>query len=301
MLQRLINILCLLTAFSLAGQVAYQRFFAQPRAAASGNIPTDFHREVDTPVLPRTAYVHPRATLIGRVRLGEKVTVAPGASIRGDIGYPIYVGDASNVQDGAVIQALPTKRNGEFVPEHLVQVNRDEYAVYLGPKVTLAPQSQVHGPAQVDEGSFIGMQALVFDAHVGKFCVLEPGAKVIGVIIPTRRYVPAGKVITTQAAADALPSVDTRYAWRHLNDQAVAVHVALAEGYVKSLTRPSKPKKKKPAAGEEEAEEGEGEGGEGDEEEETEGEEETEEGETEEEVAQEEGKEEKVAQAEPDT
>ncbi|CAG0985446.1 MAG: hypothetical protein OIN86_15960 [Candidatus Methanoperedens sp.] len=53
-----------------------------------------------------------------------------------------------------------------------------------------------HGPAIVDDGTFIGMQALVFKAQVGKNVVVELGAILWnGVKIADGRYVPAGMVV----------------------------------------------------------------------------------------------------------
>lgn len=51
----------------------------------------------------------------------------------------------------------------------------------------------------------------------------------IGVQIQPGRYVPAGAVITTQSAADALPPITFSYGLRDLNGQTVRAHVALVE------------------------------------------------------------------------
>ena len=55
----------------------------------------------DRPVVPASAFVHPAAEVIGRVRLGENASVWPGAVLRGDID-PIEIGDNSNIQDNVV-------------------------------------------------------------------------------------------------------------------------------------------------------------------------------------------------------
>lgn len=56
------------------------------------------------PEIHDSAFVHPEATIIGRVRLGPRASVWPQAVVRGDYGC-ITIGEASNVQDGAVIHA----------------------------------------------------------------------------------------------------------------------------------------------------------------------------------------------------
>ena len=47
-----------------------------------------------TPRIPESAYVAPGATIIGRVTLGERASVWPGAVIRGD-DDSIQIGRAS--------------------------------------------------------------------------------------------------------------------------------------------------------------------------------------------------------------
>ena len=50
----------------------------------------------------------------------------------------------------------------------------------------------------------MGMQALIFKAHVEKGVVVEPGATIIGVTVAAGRYLPARAVVTTQEVADRL-------------------------------------------------------------------------------------------------
>ena len=61
-----------------------------------------------TPVVDPTAFVHPQAVLIGDVIVGARCYVGPGASLRGDFGR-ILVGAGSNVQDGCIMHAFPSK------------------------------------------------------------------------------------------------------------------------------------------------------------------------------------------------
>ncbi len=195
------------------------------------NVHTSFSHTVSTPQLHQHDFVHPLASVIGAVVLGEKVFVAPGASVRGDEGQPIYIGDDTNVQDGVVVHALETEEEGHVIEQNLVHVNGETFAVWIGPKVSLAHQSQVHGPAVVGAHTFVGMQALVFRAEVGENCVLEPRALVMGVKVPAGRYVSAGLVVRTQAEADALPKIDANYPFAHLNEGVLHVNTQLAEGY----------------------------------------------------------------------
>ena len=196
------------------------------------NVLTDFSSKVCDPVLDPTAYIHPMAAVIGNVILGKNVMVSPFASVRGDEGQPLFVGDNSNVQDGVVINALETEMNGQVIEKNLCEVERKKYAVYVGSRVSLAHQVQIHGPAVVLDETFIGMKSLVFKAFVGKNCVIEPGCILMGVTIADGRYVPAGSVIKTQEQADKLPVVTEDYPFRTLNKGVVHVNTALAKGYL---------------------------------------------------------------------
>lgn len=195
------------------------------------NVRASFNPEEKNPKIHPSAYIHPLAAVIGNVHLGKRVMVAPAASIRGDEGQPIWVGDDVNVQDCVVLHALETHVHGELVREAVVEVEGEFYGVHISDRVSLAHQCQVHGPASIGSDSFIGMQALVFRATVGKNCVIEPKALVIGVNIPDDRYVPAGALITTQTAADNLPTITTDYPLGGLNKAVVRVNTQLASGY----------------------------------------------------------------------
>jgi carbonic anhydrase/acetyltransferase-like protein (isoleucine patch superfamily) len=196
------------------------------------NVVTDFSAKVSVPVIDPSTYVHPLAAVIGNVILGKNIMVAPMASIRGDEGQPLYVGDNSNVQDGVVIHALETELNGKPVEKNLHEVSGKKYAVYVGSRVSLAHQVQIHGPAVVMDDTFVGMQSLVFRSSVGKQCVLEPGVILMGVSVPDGRYVPAGSVIKNQAQADQLPKITDDYPMKRLNKGVVHVNTALAKGYL---------------------------------------------------------------------
>jgi carbonic anhydrase/acetyltransferase-like protein (isoleucine patch superfamily) len=198
------------------------------------NVATDFSAKVSEPRIDPTAYVHPLAAVIGNVQLGKNVMVAPTAAVRGDEGQPLFVGDDSNVQDGVVIHALETEQNGQPVEKNLCDVEGAKYAVYVGNRVSLAHQAQIHGPAVVLDDTFVGMKSLVFRSRVGRFCVLEPGVILMGVTVADHRYVPAGSVVKTQEQADSLPEITDAYPLRQLNAGVVHVNRALARGYLAS-------------------------------------------------------------------
>ena len=196
------------------------------------NVSADFSATVSEPLIDPTTYIHPLAAVIGNVILGKNIMVSPMASIRGDEGQPLYIGDNSNVQDGVVIHALETEFDGKPVEKNLREVSGKKYAVYVGNRVSLAHQVQIHGPAVVMDDTFVGMQSLVFRSVVGKGCVLEPGVIIMGVSVPDGRYVPAGSVIRTQEQASQLPEITDDYPMKTLNKGVVHVNISLAKRYL---------------------------------------------------------------------
>ncbi|MEY4616051.1 MAG: hypothetical protein RJB66_1011 [Pseudomonadota bacterium] len=168
----------------------------------------------------QTAYVHPNASLIGRVVLGKNVHIAAEASVRADEGTPFYIGDNTNVQDGVVIHALKQK---------WVRVHNEEWAVYIGSHVSLAHQALVHGPCFIGNETFVGFKAVVHDSIVGQGCYIGIGAVVVGVEVPDGRYVPHGAIIDTQEKAKNLARVSPVH--QHFNEDVVEVNKGLAQAY----------------------------------------------------------------------
>ena len=79
------------------------------------NVQTSFNPTIATPTLQANSIIHPMASVMGSVKLGKRVFVAPFASIRGDEGQHIHIGNESNVQDGVVIHGLETFEAGREI------------------------------------------------------------------------------------------------------------------------------------------------------------------------------------------
>lgn len=76
------------------------------------------------PVIHPGAFVHPDATVIGAVRIGEGSSVWPGAVIRGDDGE-IVIGDRTSIQDGTVVHTTswsPTTVGNDCVVGHVAHL-----------------------------------------------------------------------------------------------------------------------------------------------------------------------------------
>ncbi len=61
-----------------------------------------------TPVVHRSAYVHPTASLIGNVIIGPGVYVAPYVSLRGDFGR-LVIEEGANIQDHCTMHGFPDR------------------------------------------------------------------------------------------------------------------------------------------------------------------------------------------------
>lgn len=160
------------------------------------------------PIIKGTARVHPCATIYGSVYVGEKVTVAPTVSICGYQGKQIWVGNNVMIQDGVILHSLSIYHDQEIAEEAVVEVEGNFYGVHIDDSVSLTSQCQVHGPVSIGANTFVGMQALIFRATVGRNCIIEPKALIMGVEVGDGRYVPAGALITTQAEANDLPYIN---------------------------------------------------------------------------------------------
>ncbi len=206
------------------------------------NVYTSFNEVVVLPEIESEAFIHPFAVVIGNCYIGKMVFVAPTAVCRGDEGTPIHISNDSNLQDGVVLHALKTINEGNNIDGMKFssdgqRLNGNDprfatgYAIWLGERVSLAHGSQVHGPAWVGDDTFIGMEALIFDAKLGNNVAVGVSATVTaGVEIPDGKFVPPGSVIVTQEQADALPDrIGSPY--ETLNVGVVDVNKQLAEGF----------------------------------------------------------------------
>jgi SulP family sulfate permease len=172
------------------------------------------------PHVPPTAYVHPKASVIGRVVLGDDVHVAADTSLRADEGSPFFIGAGSNVQDGVILHALKNR---------CVRVGGQPWAIYVGRNVSIAHDALVHGPCYIGDHTFIGFKAVVHDSVVGNNCYIGIGAVVVGVEIPDGRAVPHGAIVDSADAVDRLPPASEAHS--EFNHDVVEVNRGLAAAY----------------------------------------------------------------------
>jgi carbonic anhydrase/acetyltransferase-like protein (isoleucine patch superfamily) len=111
------------------------------------------------PDVDPTAFVHPQATVIGRVTIGAESTVWPHAVVRADYGR-VEIGARTSIQDGAVIHCtaeLDTVIGDDCVIGHLAHVE----GCTIEPGVLIGTGSIVLHRAVVRSGALVGAAALV--------------------------------------------------------------------------------------------------------------------------------------------
>ncbi|WP_287127461.1 ribulose bisphosphate carboxylase small subunit [Candidatus Cyanaurora vandensis] len=190
-------------------------------ARSSAAPPTPWSQHLAEPTVDPSAFVHRSAEIIGDVRVGAKVHIAPGVAIRADEGSPFHIGANSNIQDGAVLHGLEQGRiEGD---------DGQRYSVWIGTSASITHMALIHGPAYIGDGAFIGFRSTVFNAKVGKGAMVMMHALIQDVEIPAGKYVPAGSIITTQQQADRLSDVSA--ADTHFSKHVCGINDALRAGY----------------------------------------------------------------------
>ncbi len=164
------------------------------------------------PTIHPSSFVDDSAVLIGRVIVNERAIVCPQAVLRADEGFPIEIGEGTNVQDGVIMHCLKDSE------------------ISIGSDCSVAHGAVIHGPCTVENGCFIGFRATLKSVRVGPGCFIGHHALVLDVDIPAGRYVPPGRVISTQVEADRLPPVTQAH--KDFNAEVLAVNDELRMGYL---------------------------------------------------------------------
>ncbi len=131
------------------------------------------------PEITPTAYVHPTATVIGRVCIGDRAFVGPHAVIRADeVGAdgniePIVIEESTNVQDCAIIHALGGS------------------GVVIGPSTSIAHAAVIHGPCKIGSHCFVGFHSVVFRATLADGVIVMHQSLVEGVVLSRGLFVPS--------------------------------------------------------------------------------------------------------------
>lgn len=143
------------------------------------------------PTLAAGVYIDPQATVIGRVTLGEDVSIWPQAVLRGDVNT-ITVGARSNIQDGCICHVT---HDGPYTP--------GGFPLTIGEEVTVGHGAILHG-ATIEDRCLIGMGAIVLDGAVVQSNVMV-GA---GALVSPKKVLESGFLYVGQPAIKARPLSD---------------------------------------------------------------------------------------------
>jgi gamma-carbonic anhydrase len=123
------------------------------------------------PKVAVSAYVDASAQIIGDVEIGERSSVWPNASLRGDTG-PIRIGAESSIQDNCVL-------------------HMDEgFPLTIGDRVTVGHSVTLHG-CTVENDTLIGIGATILNgARIGKGSVVAAGS-----LVPEGMEVPPSTLV----------------------------------------------------------------------------------------------------------
>ena len=124
------------------------------------------------PKIAASAYIDPSAQVIGDVVVGERSSIWPNVTARGD-NNSIRIGSDSNIQDNSVLHCDP----GVFRLE-------------IGSRVTVGHLAMLHG-CTIEDDCLIGIGAVVLNgAKIGKGSVIAAGA-----LVPEGAEVPPASMV----------------------------------------------------------------------------------------------------------
>lgn len=125
------------------------------------------------PVIDKTAFIHPNATVTGNVTIGKNVYVGPGAAIRGDWGQ-IIIEDGCNVQENCTIHMFPGT------------------TVLLKESAHIGHGAIIHG-ATIGKNCLIGMNSVIMDdVVIGDECIVGALTMIAAETIIEKRKIVVG-------------------------------------------------------------------------------------------------------------
>ena len=164
-------------------------------------------------VVNGSSYVSPLTEIFGDVFIGQDNFIAASSVLRASPGHRVELGDSATVQDNIVVRAL-------------------NQSVAIGDETNLGHHAIVRD-SKLGDSAYIGYNTEIDDSRVGNGALVYHGARVEGVEIPDDAYVPAGKVITDQADADDLPTVEeVGEVDKYYQEALLDIHNELTQGYI---------------------------------------------------------------------
>ncbi len=142
------------------------------------------------PVVHKSSFIHPNATVTGNVIIGKDVYIGPGAAIRGDWGQ-IIIEDGCNVQENCTIHMFPGT------------------TVLLKEGAHIGHGAIIHG-ATIGKNVLVGMNSVIMDnVEVGDECII--GALTF---VPAEMIIPKRKIVVGNPGKVVKDVSDAMIAWK---------------------------------------------------------------------------------------
>ena len=142
------------------------------------------------PVIKESSFIHPLASVIGNVIIGENVYVGPGAAIRGDWGQ-IVIEDGCNVQENCTIHMFPGT------------------VTILKKGAHIGHGAIIHG-GTIGENCLIGMNSVIMDD------VIIEKESIIGALsfVPAKMEIPSRSLVVGNPAKIIKQVSDEMIEWK---------------------------------------------------------------------------------------
>lgn len=142
------------------------------------------------PVIHKSAFIHPNATVTGNVIIGRDVYIGPGAAIRGDWGQ-IIIEDGCNVQENCTVHMFPGT------------------TVLLKESAHIGHGAIIHG-ATIGRNCLVGMNAVLMDNVVlGDECIVGALS-----FVPADMIIPERKIVVGNPAKIVKDVSDEMIQWK---------------------------------------------------------------------------------------
>lgn len=169
------------------------------------------------PKVSEAAFIDPTAIICGKVMIEDNVFVGPYAVIRAD-----------EVNDQGEMDAIVIKQ-GTNIQDGVVIHSKAGAAVTIGERSSIAHRSIIHGPCIVNDDVFIGFNSVVFNAEIGKGCVIRHNCVVDGLDLPDNFHVPPMTNIGADFDLNSISKVPPEYS--AFSESVVSANHTLVKGY----------------------------------------------------------------------
>ncbi|MCE9499531.1 MAG: gamma carbonic anhydrase family protein [Leptospira sp.] len=127
--------------------------------------------KVKHPIIHRSCFIHPAATVIGLVELGENTSIWPGAVLRGDSNL-IILGKGINIQDNCTLHV------------------DSQRGISIGDFTLVGHQAMIHS-CKIGKACLIGIGSIILEgAEIGDGAMITAGCLIRG-----GTKIPAGAMV----------------------------------------------------------------------------------------------------------